>query len=161
MGSTSGTTAKLGFVGLAVALVVVAAVVGARPALAARGDAAPPSGRPPAYVAPTTGEQSTRTAIPVDGASSGRVFDGVGAISGGGGNSRYLIDYPPAQRAAILDYLFKPGYGASLQVLKAASFGSRYSMRTRSTCSPCSVATAPAAPNRSFGASARRGPTLS
>ncbi len=58
------------------------------------------------------------TAITVDGSRSGPVFDGVGAISGGGGNSRYLIDYPAAQRDAILDYLFKPNYGAALQVLK-------------------------------------------
>src|SRR6185312_7745102 len=48
----------------------------------------------------------------------GRTFDGVGAISGGGGNSRLLIDYPEPERSQILDYLFKPGYGASLQILK-------------------------------------------
>ncbi len=58
------------------------------------------------------------TAIAVDPAGPGRVFDGVGAISGGGGNSRLLIDYPTRQRDQILDYLFKPGYGASLQILK-------------------------------------------
>ncbi len=58
------------------------------------------------------------TTIAVDGGSTGRTFDGVGAISGGGGNSRLLIDYPPAQRAQILDYLFKPGYGAAVQLLK-------------------------------------------
>ena len=58
------------------------------------------------------------TAIAVNPAGPGRVFDGVGAISGGGGNSRLLIDYPTAQRNQILDYLFKPGYGASLQILK-------------------------------------------
>ena len=46
------------------------------------------------------------------------MFDGVGAISGGGGNSRLLIDYPEPQRSQILDYLFKPGYGASMQILK-------------------------------------------
>jgi hypothetical protein len=45
--------------------------------------------------------------------SGGRTFDGVGAISGGGGNSRLLIDYPEPQRSQILDYLFKPGYGAA------------------------------------------------
>ena len=45
-------------------------------------------------------------------------FDGIGAISGGGGNSRLLTDYPAAQQQQILDYLFKPGYGASLQILK-------------------------------------------
>ncbi|WP_405943703.1 ricin-type beta-trefoil lectin domain protein [Streptomyces sp. NBC_00932] len=58
------------------------------------------------------------TSITVDGTKPGRTFDGVGAISGGGGNSRLLIDYPEPQRSQLLDYLFKPGYGASLQVLK-------------------------------------------
>ena len=42
----------------------------------------------------------------------------MGAILGGGGNARYLLDYPARQRSQILDYLFKPGYGASLQLLK-------------------------------------------
>jgi hypothetical protein len=58
------------------------------------------------------------TSIEFDKADKGRTFDGVGAISGGGGNSRLLIDYPAEQRNQILDYLFKPGYGASLQILK-------------------------------------------
>ena len=58
------------------------------------------------------------TAITINGASGGRAFDGVGAISGGGGNSRLLIDYPEPQRSQILDYLFKPGYGAAMQILK-------------------------------------------
>ncbi|MGH3601391.1 MAG: hypothetical protein ACRDQH_14150, partial [Pseudonocardiaceae bacterium] len=59
-----------------------------------------------------------QTDINVDPNGTGRVFDGVGAISGGGGNSRLLIDYPTKQRNQILDYLFKPGYGANLQILK-------------------------------------------
>ena len=59
------------------------------------------------------------TSITLNGTSGGRVFDGVGAISGGGGNSRLLIDYPEPQRGQVLDYLFRPGYGASLQILKA------------------------------------------
>jgi len=58
------------------------------------------------------------TTIKIDGSDTGRTFDGVGAISGGGGNSRLLIDYPARERDQILDYLFKPGYGASLQMLK-------------------------------------------
>jgi Glycosyl hydrolase family 59/Concanavalin A-like lectin/glucanases superfamily len=55
--------------------------------------------------------------ITIDGRRPGPVFDGIGAISGGGGNSRLLIDYPPKQRAQILNYLFGPG-GADLQILK-------------------------------------------
>ncbi|MFC5908693.1 ricin-type beta-trefoil lectin domain protein [Streptacidiphilus monticola] len=58
------------------------------------------------------------TAITINGASGGRSFDGVGSISGGGGNSRLLIDYPEPERSQILDYLFKPGYGAANQILK-------------------------------------------
>jgi hypothetical protein len=63
-------------------------------------------------------EATAATTITVSGTSAGRTFDGVGAISGGGGNSRLLTDYPAAQQQQILDYLFKPGYGADLQILK-------------------------------------------
>jgi hypothetical protein len=66
---------------------------------------------PPAAAATTT--------ITVNGTQGGRTFDGIGAISGGGGNTRLLTDYPAAQQQQILDYLFKPGYGADLQILKA------------------------------------------
>ena len=59
-----------------------------------------------------------RATVIVNGTHPGPVFQGIGAISGGGGNSRLLIDYPPGERAQILDYLFKPGYGAALQILK-------------------------------------------
>jgi O-glycosyl hydrolase len=58
------------------------------------------------------------TTISVNGTSAGKTFGGIGAISGGGGNSRLLTDYPAAQQTQILDYLFKPGYGADLQILK-------------------------------------------
>ncbi len=56
--------------------------------------------------------------VAIDASGGGRVFDGVGAISGGGGNSRLLIDYAEPYRSQILDSLFKPHYGASLQILK-------------------------------------------
>ena len=36
------------------------------------------------------------------------VFDGIGAILGGGGNARLLADYPPAVRDEIYNYLFRP-----------------------------------------------------
>ncbi|HEU4421368.1 MAG TPA: galactosylceramidase [Pilimelia sp.] len=58
------------------------------------------------------------TTITVDGGGAGRRFDGVGAVSGGGGTSRLLPDYPPTQRNQILDYLFRPNFGASLHMLK-------------------------------------------
>src|SRR5215468_1062900 len=65
---------------------------------------------------PTTADAATT--ITIDGTHGGRTFDGIGAISGGGGNSRLLVDYPEPQRSQILDYLFKPGYGAAMQILK-------------------------------------------
>jgi hypothetical protein len=70
-----------------------------------------------AVVIPAT-TASAATTITINGTASGRTFDGVGAISGGGGNSRLLIDYPEPYRSQILDYLFKPGYGAAMQILK-------------------------------------------
>ncbi|XP_045189275.2 galactocerebrosidase-like isoform X2 [Mercenaria mercenaria] len=48
----------------------------------------------------------------------GRPFDGIGGISGGGATSKLLINYPEPQRSEILDYLFKPNFGASLHILK-------------------------------------------
>lgn len=46
-------------------------------------------------------------------------FDGIGAISGGGSTTRLLIDYEDKDtRDEILDFLFKPNFGASLQILK-------------------------------------------
>lgn len=58
------------------------------------------------------------TSIVINDTGSGRVYDGIGGLSGGGGTSRLLWDYPVKQRDEILDYLFKPNYGASLQILK-------------------------------------------
>jgi hypothetical protein len=65
-----------------------------------------------------TAAPGVTTSITFDGTQGGRTFDGIGAISGGGGNSRLLSNYPPAQQSQILDYLFKPGVGADLQLLK-------------------------------------------
>ncbi len=55
--------------------------------------------------------------IVLDGHATGRVYEGLGAASAGA-SSRLLIDYPEPYRSQILDYLFKPGYGAALQHLK-------------------------------------------
>jgi Glycosyl hydrolase family 59/F5/8 type C domain/NPCBM-associated, NEW3 domain of alpha-galactosidase len=65
----------------------------------------------------SAGATEAAATINVDGNSPGRTFDGVGALSAGA-SSRLLIDYPEPQRSQLLDYLFKPGYGASLQILK-------------------------------------------
>jgi len=71
---------------------------------------------PPPLLAQTAA--AVTTTVTVNGTATGRTFDGVGAISGGGGNSRLLFDYPEPQRTQILDYLFKPGVGAAMQILK-------------------------------------------
>src|ERR1700756_3187814 len=55
--------------------------------------------------------------VHLDGSKLGRTFEGIGALSEGA-SSKLLIDYPEPQRSQILDLLFKPGYGASLQRLK-------------------------------------------
>jgi len=60
---------------------------------------------------------SPKTEIKVDGSDKGRIFEGIGGVSAGA-SSRLLIDYPEPQRSQILDYLFKPNYGAALQHLK-------------------------------------------
>lgn len=60
--------------------------------------------------------ESTASYVLSDSPGLGRVFLGVGAISGGGATSRLLVDYVEPQRSEILDYLFLPNFGASLQV---------------------------------------------
>ena len=55
--------------------------------------------------------------IPIDGTDQGRAFEGIGAVSAGG-NSRLLIDYEEPYRSNVLDYLFKPNFGANFHHLK-------------------------------------------
>lgn len=55
--------------------------------------------------------------VTLDATSGGRVFEGFGALSAGA-SSKLLIDYPEPQRREVLDLLFKPKHGASLQHLK-------------------------------------------
>lgn len=55
--------------------------------------------------------------IQVNTQIKGRTFEGIGALSAGA-SSRLLMDYPEPYRSQILDLLFKPKYGASLQHLK-------------------------------------------
>ena len=55
--------------------------------------------------------------VTLNGRDTGRVFEGLGALSAGA-SSRLLIDYPEPWRSEVLDLLFKPNYGASLQHLK-------------------------------------------
>jgi hypothetical protein len=65
-----------------------------------------------------TSKASAQIHIAIDAKDSGRTFEGIGDTSGGGAVSRLLINYPEPQRSQILDYLFRPKYGASLQMLK-------------------------------------------
>ena len=53
-----------------------------------------------------------------DASGLGRKFDGIGGLSGGGATSRLLVNYQEPYRSQILDFLFKPQFGASLHILK-------------------------------------------
>ena len=53
----------------------------------------------------------------LDPAAATRTFEGIGAVSGGGATSVLLKDYPQRQRDQILDLLFKPHFGGSMQTL--------------------------------------------
>jgi hypothetical protein len=55
--------------------------------------------------------------ISIDLFKPGRTFEGIGALSAGA-STRLLIDYPEPYRSQVLDFLFKPKFGASLQHLK-------------------------------------------
>ncbi len=79
--------------------------------------------------------------IVVNLVKTGRTFDGIGGVSSNG-TSKLLRDYPEKQQAEILDLLFKPNFGASLQELKLeigsdanTSSGTEPShMRTKTDC---------------------------
>ncbi|HUQ66677.1 MAG TPA: hypothetical protein VM101_11000 [Flavitalea sp.] len=58
-----------------------------------------------------------QTTININLSDTGRTFEGIGALSAGA-STRLLIDYPDSIRGHILDFLFKPKFGASLQHLK-------------------------------------------
>lgn len=58
--------------------------------------------------------------IEINGQAPSLPFDGIGLLSAGA-SSRYLVDYPEPQRSEILDYLFKPDFGASLDIIKVRS----------------------------------------
>ena len=49
-------------------------------------------------------------------AGLGRRFDGIGALSAGASSA--LINYDDAVYSQLMDYLFLPGFGASLHILK-------------------------------------------
>ena len=51
------------------------------------------------------------SAVPLNFSDLGPAFDGIGALSGGGGVTRLLVDYPSAIQQDIFDILFKPNAG--------------------------------------------------
>ena len=55
--------------------------------------------------------------VVINPATGVKTFDGVGAVSGGGATSVLLKDYVEPQRSQILDYLFKPKFGAAMSAL--------------------------------------------
>ncbi|KAM6950300.1 galactocerebrosidase-like [Lycodopsis pacificus] len=61
---------------------------------------------------------SSQIYVLTDKGGLGRAFDGIGGLSGGGATSRLLVNYAEPYRSQILDYLFKPNFGASLHILK-------------------------------------------
>jgi hypothetical protein len=58
---------------------------------------------------------ATNNTVAIDFQRIARTFEGLGALESYG---KLLYDYPQKQREEILDYLYKPNYGASLQILK-------------------------------------------
>eukprot|EP00047_Mylnosiga_fluctuans_P024630 m.165727 g.165727 ORF g.165727 m.165727 type:complete len:861 (+) comp9895_c0_seq4:1721-4303(+) len=59
----------------------------------------------------------THGAIVLDGTARSSRFDGHGGLSAGA-SSRLLFDYPAWAAGQILDYLWKPNFGASLHICK-------------------------------------------
>ena len=72
-----------------------------------------------AVALPQARAQAVPTAYAVtDAAGPARILDGVGGLSGGGATSVFLPSYDDNTRSQILDYLFKPNFGAALQICK-------------------------------------------
>lgn len=59
----------------------------------------------------------SQSALRVTDDGKGRIFGGIGALSAGA-SSKLLMDYPPEIRSGIFDLLFKPKFGAGLQIIK-------------------------------------------
>lgn len=57
------------------------------------------------------------TVVNIDGKGPSRPYYGIGLVNSSG-SSKLLQDYPAAQRREILDLLFKPKFGAGLQLVK-------------------------------------------
>lgn len=76
-------------------------------------------GLPATVSAQATAGNPANTVVVLRGDAGGRRFDGVGVVNGGGATSVLLKDYPEPQRSQILDFLYKPKFGASVGALLA------------------------------------------
>ncbi|MBQ7494672.1 MAG: galactosylceramidase [Bacteroidaceae bacterium] len=63
------------------------------------------------------GNVAAQKTISISGQSTGKTFDGIGIVDGGGATSVLLKDYPEKQRGEILDMLYKPKFGGSVSTL--------------------------------------------
>jgi len=71
----------------------------------------------PAIAAEAAPAARSDTVVRLDGRAGGPRFDGIGVVDGGGATSVLLKDYPEPQRRQILDMVYRPKFGASVNVL--------------------------------------------
>lgn len=57
--------------------------------------------------------------VNISARSSGKQFDGIGVVDGGGATSVLLKDYPEPWRTQIMEMVYKPMFGASISALLA------------------------------------------
>ena len=107
----------------------------------------PPPARPPPYH--RQARPDPPHPIVIDAASSGKVFDGVGAISGGGGNSRLLMDYPEPQRSQFSTTSSSPTTAQTCRFSRSRSARTwtRPTASNPATCIPPATRTTSAAMN--------------
>ena len=60
---------------------------------------------------------TAQTVVHLSASASGKKFDGIGAVNGGGATSVLLKDYPEPQLSQIMDLVYKPNFGASVSTL--------------------------------------------
>lgn len=62
---------------------------------------------------------SAQQSINIKHPAQGRLFEGIGAVNGGGATAVLLKDYPEPQRSQIMDMVFRPKFGASVSTMLA------------------------------------------
>ena len=77
-----------------------------------------------------TSASSAGNDVSVDPAGAGLPYDGHGGLSAGA-SSRLLYDYAEDTRSEILDYLYKPKFGANLHICKVEIGGDTQSTDVR------------------------------